>query len=263
MPDSPYRWSVFTKPWKMPLEDLGGFIKGLGFDAIELPVRPGYQVPPEKVSQALPPAARRLADFGLKITSIAGPTDERTIAACAEAGVPIIRICENIESASYMADEIRLRKKYDALVPVLDKYRVTLGIQNHCGRCVGSAMGLHHLIEKYDRRHIAAVLDFAHCALVGEPPDLAVDITWSHLCMVNLKNAIWQRTNGPEALTARWTTYWTSGRQGLADWAEAAGVLRRRGYKGTLCLSAEYNDLASVNRLIADDLAFARSLFCH
>ena len=55
-------FSVFTKPWKMPVAELGRFVKGLGFDGIELPVRPGYQVLPENVRRDLPKAAKQLAD---------------------------------------------------------------------------------------------------------------------------------------------------------------------------------------------------------
>ena len=60
-------FTVFTKPWTMPLPELAGFVKTLGFDGVELPVRPGYQVEPETVTEALPEAARILADHGLKI----------------------------------------------------------------------------------------------------------------------------------------------------------------------------------------------------
>src|SRR5579859_6655055 len=89
-------FTVFTKPWKMPLPELGAFVQQLGFDGIELPVRPGFQVEPERVGKGLPDAARILGDFGVKIASVAGPTDEPTIAACAEAGVPVIRVCIGI-----------------------------------------------------------------------------------------------------------------------------------------------------------------------
>jgi len=79
--------------------------------------------------------------------------------------------------------------------------------------------------------------------------------------MVNLKNAYWRRTNGPEAEVAAYEPYWTSGRQGLCPWAEVAAELRRRDYRGTICLPAEYSDEAEVDRLIAADIAYARSLF--
>jgi sugar phosphate isomerase/epimerase len=262
MGDQRVEFSVFTKPWKTPLAELGGFVAGLGFDAIELPVRPGYQVEPGDVTRALPKAAQELARCGVKVGSVAGPTDEATIAACAIAGIPIIRICAEMrDEERYMAFEARVQKELDALVPLLDRYGVTLGIQNHYGREVCNAMGIRHLIEKYDPKHVAAVWDAAHCALSGESPEVAVDIVWSHLCMVNLKNAFWRRKNGPEAEYAKWDHYWTSGRHGLASWPTVATELKRRNYRGVVCLTAEYSDKHSVNRLIAEDIAFAKSLF--
>jgi sugar phosphate isomerase/epimerase len=256
-------YSVFTKPWmRMPTPCLGEFVRGLGFDGIELPVRPGYQVEPERVVEDLPVAARQLEEVGVKIFSVAGPTDEATIVACAQARVPIIRTMARIgEGEGYLEAEARLRREYDTLVPLLDAHGVTIGVQNHCDRFVSSAVGLRRLIGKYDPRHVAAVWDAAHEALEGNLPDLALDAVWSHLCMVNLKNAIRQRTTGPEAEVAQWKVYWTSGRHGLASWPKVAEELNKRGYEGVLCLTAEYSDHPAVNRLIEEDMAFARSLF--
>ena len=87
MSDNGIVYSVFTKPWKMPVAELGEFVSGLGFEGIELPVRPDFQVEPQNVSSDLPEAAKQLASHGVKICSVAGPKDETTIAACAEAGV--------------------------------------------------------------------------------------------------------------------------------------------------------------------------------
>jgi len=254
------KFSVFTKPWKMSLPELAEHISRLGFDGIELPVRPGYQVEPESVER-LPAAARQLAEHSVRIYSIAGPTDERTIAACAEAGVPTIRICVSIGQDGYLATEARVRREFDALLPLLEKCGVQIGVQNHCDYCVTSALGMLHLIEDYDPRCIGAVWDVAHCALDGEMPEIAIDVLWSHLCMVNFKNAFWERANGPEAPYARWRSYWTTGRRGLASWPRTAELLKARNWQGVACLTAEYSDHDAVNRLIAEDIAFAREVF--
>lgn len=253
--------AVFTKPWKTSFDRLGEHVARLGFDAIELPVRPGYQVEPEDVGRGLPRAARLLAEHGVRIHSVAGPADEPTIAACAEAGVPIIRVMARVGEGGYLAAEAEARREYDALVPLLDRYGVTLGVQNHCDRFVPNALGLRALIGGYDPKHVGAVWDAAHEALGGMEPEMALDVVWSHLCMVNLKNAIWQRTNGPEAEVATWKHYWTSGRHGLASWPRVVAELKKRDYRGVVCLTAEYSDEAAVDRLIAEDVAFAKSLF--
>jgi sugar phosphate isomerase/epimerase len=256
-------YSVFTKPWPdLSIPELGELVSGLGFQAVEFPVRPGYQVEPEDVTQGLPRLAEGLAEHGVGIASVAGPIDEPTIAACAEAGVPTIRICVSIDrEAGYLAEVERLQREYDALVPLLEQYGVQIGIQNHCGYDVPNALGIQHLIGKYDPAHFGAVWDAAHEALAGTEPEFAIDIVWSHLCMVNLKNGFWRRTNGPEAQYAQWKSYWTSGRHGLAVWPRVVDELTRRDYEGVVCLTAEYADHDAVNRLITEDLAFAKGLF--
>ena len=263
MTQSPLSFSVFTKPWKIPLPELAKLVAGWGFDGVELPVRPGFQVLPENVQRDLPVAVSLLADHGLRIFSVAGPTDEATLSACAECGIPVIRVMAPIGEDGYLASVERLQREYDALLPLLEKYGVTVGVQNHCDRMVNNAMGLRHLLWKYDVRQIGAVWDAAHNALNGEEPEMGIDIIWSHLIMVNLKNAFWRRLNGPEAEVAQWRPWWTSGRQGLASWPRVAAELKRRDYRGVICLTAEYSDEASVARLIAADLQFARSLLAH
>ena len=258
---SEIKFSVFTKPWKISLDELGALVRGFGFDGIELPVRPGYQVQPENVLRDLPKAVKNLANHGIKIFSIAGPTDEPTIAACAEAGVPTIRIMVPIGEDGYMATESRVQKEFDVLAPLLEKYGVKIGVQNHINKFICNAMGLRHLIEKYDSRWFGVVWDAAHNALCGEEPEMGIDIVWSHLCMVNLKNAYWKRSNGPEADQVTWQPWWTSGRQGLAHWPRIAAELKRRSYQGVVCLTAEYSDEAAVNQLIAADLQYAKGLF--
>jgi sugar phosphate isomerase/epimerase len=256
-------FSVFTKPWRrLPLEVLAALLRGLGADGVELPVRPGFQVEPAAVAVALPRAARTFAAQGLRILSVAGPIDEATIAACGEAGVPLIRVCIDVPpDRHYLAHEAEVRRRLEELVPLLDRHGVAIGIQNHHGRFVASAMGIRQLVAAFDPRHVCAVWDPAHCALSGEEPELAADILWSHLRMTNLKNACWRRLNGPEAEVAAYGVHWTSGRQGLASWPRVAAVLRERGFRGPICLTAEYSAEPEVDRLLAEDLAYARSLF--
>lgn len=254
-------FSVFTKPWRMPLPELARFVSGLGFDGIELPVRPGFQVGPEHIARDLPRAVRLLADFGLTITSVAGTTDAATISACAESSIPVLRTMVPIGSAGYWAAEAQARQAYDALLPLLESSGVKIGVQNHYGRYVCHALGLHQLLEPYDPRLVGAVWDAAHTALNGEEPELAMEIVWPHLAMVNFKNAFWRPVAGPETTPVEWEAYWTDGRHGLASWPRVAAELKRRDYHGVICLTAEYTDEHSVDRLIAEDLVFAKSLF--
>ena len=168
MAEQAIQFSVFTKAWKQPLPELAGMVRGWGFDGIELPVRPGYQVVPEQAGRDLPAAAKVLADHGLRIFSVAapgGPVAEELVAACAEAGVPVIRIMMGVGPDGYMATEARTQRELTALLPVLQRYGVTIGVQNHCDACLCNAMGLRHLLEPFAPRDVAAVWDAAHIEL--------------------------------------------------------------------------------------------------
>ena len=255
-------FSLFTKMWSdKSIEELGEFVAGLGFDGIELPVRVGYPVEPDNVGNALPAAARALASGGVQITSVAGPVDATTIAACGEAGVPVIRTCPDIGGEGYLAGIDRHWRALDALVPALAEHGVAVGIQNHCDDWLCNAMGLHHLLARYDRHHVCAIPCAGHTALNGESPHMAIDIAWSHLVQFKLKNAYWRRVNGPEAEDVKWRPHWTTGRQGLASWPRFAQELNDRGFSGVVCLDAEYSDEEATDRLIVEDLVFARTLF--
>lgn len=255
-------FSLFTKHWvDRSIPGLGALARDFGFDGIELPVRPGYPVTPDNVGTGLPQAARQLAEQGISITSVAGPVDEGTMAACGEAGVPVIRTSVGIAEDGYLASVERAKRDFDRLEPLLERHGVAAGIQNHCDQWVCNAMGLSDLVAGRDPARVAVVWCAAHNALNGEDPDMAVDIVWSHLRQVKLKNAFWERRSGPEAEDVQWRPFWTSGRQGLASWPRVAAELNKRGYDGVVCLDAEYDDAASTERLIAADLAFARTLF--
>jgi len=256
------KFSVFTKPWKdLSVWGLASFISDLGFDGIEFPLREGYQLSPENAHQ-LPQLVKQFEDHGLKIYSVASSTDEHIFSACAEAGVPIIRIMPEITlKEGYMESEKRARAHIESLIPLCERYGVKVGIQQHFGNNIVDSMGLLHLIEDIDPNYVGAIWDSAHDALAGQQPEFGLDIVWSHLCMVNFKNAYYKRVNGPESLQAEWQRYFTSGRLGLASWSRAADYLTKRDYQGVICLTAEYTDEPEVERLIRDDIEYAKSLF--
>ena len=255
-------FSVFVKPWPLPLAEVARKVKMLGLDGVELPVRPGFPVTPDNVGTALKEAARVFADHGLKIHSVAAELGEPVFAACADAGISLVRICVPIpEGRGYMETEDALKREYAAMVPLLTGYGVTVGIQNHCDRWVPNAMCIRHLLEGFSPEHFGAVWDACHSALTGEGPEFGIDIVWPYLKMVNLKNAFWRRANGPEAQSVQWRPYWTSGRQGLAPWPRVVRELAARDYQGPVCFTAEYSDTEAVDRLIAEDICYARGLF--
>jgi sugar phosphate isomerase/epimerase len=255
--------TVFTKPWPgLALGQLAEHVRTLGFDGVELPVRPGFQVSLDDVSRALPEAAKTFAGEGLRISSVAADPTPAVISACGETGVPIIRVCIDIpDGEDYLETESAVRRRFDGIVGQLAEHGVRLGVQNHYGSYVSNAMGIRHLIEGYDPAVIGAVWDGAHCGLDGELPRLAVAILWSHLCLVNLKNARWRRKGvKTRHLAARFEAEFVKGPDGLCPWADVLAELRGRGYGGDLCMTAEYTDYARTDDYLKSDRSFLASL---
>jgi sugar phosphate isomerase/epimerase len=117
------------------------------------------------------------------------------------------------------------------------------------------------LLDRVSSDCVGAVWDAAHDALAGQQPEYGLDIVWSHLAMVNLKNAYWIRSNGPESLQAEWSRHFTTGRHGMASWPRIAETLKAKNYSGAVCLTAQYTDVRNTERYVAEDLAYAKSLF--
>ena len=251
------KFGVFTKPWNDAIERVADRMAALGVEAIELPIRPGYQVTPETVKTSLPSVVRALESRGLSICSVAAPLDDDIIAACGDNGVSIVRTMASVDlkKASYAETIAQCRARYDELIPLLDRTGVRVGVQNHSGNAVGSAIGLFHLIERYDPKHVCAILDMAHCGVAGEPTELCVDLLWDRMPnLINFKSAFRERVNGPEEAEAVYRTHWTTGAHGAFSWAGLVAEMRRRNFTGTFVLPGEYSDPKGAPQRMGDDV---------
>ena len=261
--------TVFTKPWKtLPSEALATLIAELGFDGVELPIREGFQVEPENVESRLADAASAFNNAGLKIYSVAGDLDEKTVRACGVAGVSILRTMLKIEPDLYYFENVeRFRSTCLNLAGVLEESKVRIGLQNHCDEYVSSSIGIMHAIEPLDWNLVSAVLDLGHTGLEGELEEIAIDIAWSRLSMINLKNAI-RYSDGEDANGAtEWKRAWVPGKEGFTSWKKAMDELNSRKYAGPICLTAEYKDSQGrglkgddVIPHLREDLAFLKQL---
>jgi sugar phosphate isomerase/epimerase len=273
------RFSVFTKPWKtQSLEELGALVRNIGFDAVEYPLRDGYQVQPSEGAKGIVRLARTLEKSGVVVASLAAGIDVHTadgkgevagvnepvFAGCGEAGIPIIRICQSFNrELEFHGNMEALHRKYDAILPYCEKYHVTLGIQMHYGTAdIANSYDTYILLKDYDPRYIAAVWDAGHSGLAGEPPRYALDCLWDKLCMVNFKAAHWYReTSATVGNEAVWGVRWVHGWDGMGSWKQAVDYLKARNYKGTVCLPAEYSNEPKAEEYVREDIKYIKGLF--
>jgi sugar phosphate isomerase/epimerase len=242
-------WSVFTKPWSaLPAEELGPLVAGLGFAGAEVPVRENAHITPAEAEDRLPAFVERMRADGVDVISIAGDLAESTFAACASSGVPLIRIMARLGPDGYAASVARVRKELEEAAPLAERYGVQVGVQPHHGRFVSSALGVVQLLDGLPVDRFRVVWDAGHDALAGDDPHVTLELVADRLAIVNLKNAIYTRSDGG------WRHWWVPGPDGLADWSAAFAELARLGWTGPVCLSGEYSDgsVPATDRLRVD-----------
>ena len=256
-----YRYSIFTKPYMtLSVDEVGQKVANIGFSAIEYPLRAGYQVDLNDAENGMAALSKALGKYGIAISSVASVAEEWAFAACRAAECKILRIMASTDKSQRYLDWEKAYIKYlEGIEPLTRKYGVTLGIQNHYGPMLSGTMELKRVVEKFDPKSIAAIWDAAHSGLAGET-EQALDIIWDNLCLINFKNAYYRRVNGPEAPSAKFEPYFTLGRHGSADYAKIAAYIKERGYKGDICMPAEYSDEALVDELAPIELAYVKSL---
>ncbi|MGP8204573.1 MAG: sugar phosphate isomerase/epimerase family protein [Acidimicrobiales bacterium] len=251
------------QPWPdATATTLAKTVSGIGFDGIELPVRPGFPVTPTNVTSELPEWLHAFSDAGLAIVSVAGNPDPRLVDACAAANVPLIRVMAPLEGQDYQAAIERLEQRFMSWVPLCEEAGVRIAVQQHHGRFISTVAGLTAFLAKLPAEWVGAAWDPGHSALAGEDADLSVSQLADRLSMVNLRNAYYTRTPGPDSAQPAWTTRWVTGNEGMSDWGSVTSSLRAIDYGGPICLAATYTDPGpGIAQLIRADLELAKHLF--
>jgi sugar phosphate isomerase/epimerase len=245
-------WSVFTKPWAgMPGDELAKLVSGLGFRGVELPVRDTAYVTAATAEAELPRFTEQLRAEGIEPISVASDLSEPVFAACAAAGVPMIRIMAELGTDGYAAAVRRNRELLEQAAVLTERYDVQVGVQPHHGRFISSTLGVLQLLDGLPDR-FKLVWDAAHDALAGDDPAVTLELGAGRLGIVNLKNVHYIRSNG------EWKTYFVQAEDGLSDWSSVFAALRRLDYSGPVCLTGQYSDPSvPVAERLAKDLRTA------
>ncbi|MEU4194404.1 sugar phosphate isomerase/epimerase family protein [Kribbella sp. NPDC026611] len=233
-----YLWSVFTKPWSgLPGDELARLVAGLGFRGIELPVRDTAYVTAATAEAELPKFTAQLRAEGIEPISVASDLSEQVFAACAEAGVPMIRIMAELGPDGYAASVRRNRERLEEAAVLAERYDVQVGVQPHHGRFISSTLGVLQLLDGLPDR-FKLIWDAAHDALAGDDPAITLELGADRLGIVNLKNVHYVRSNGS------WKTYFVQAEDGLSDWTAVFAALHKLNYSGPICLTGQYSDPA-------------------
>ena len=238
---------IFSKHLQILMDygDMADAALEAGFDGVDLGVRPGAHVEPDRVETDLPKAVEAIQKRGLTIpmmvTRINDPKDPLTAPVLKTAGQLGIG---RYRMAYYKYDEsLGLEKSIEKFKPAAaglaelnEKYGICGAYQNHSGLYFGAPVwDLWLLLNDLDPRWIGSQYDICHASIEGNHSwPYGLQLINPYINCVVAKDAKYEKVNG------RWRNVYRPLGEGIVDWDVFLGYLNKFGYTGPISLHVEY-----------------------
>jgi sugar phosphate isomerase/epimerase len=218
----------------------------IGFDGVDLTVRPGGHVLPERAEEDLPKAVEAIKKAGLQplmmTTAISDPSDPLTKSILKTAGALGIRSYrmgyyryQNDTPVPTTLNEIKPRLR--DLAAMNEQYEISGSYQNHAGNgYVGAPLwDLHLLLKDLDPRWIGSQYDIRHATVEGGTSwPTTLRLLAPHVNTLVAKDFLWTESEG------KWQTRNCPLGEGMVDWKQYFSVLDRQRIVTPFSLHLEY-----------------------
>jgi L-ribulose-5-phosphate 3-epimerase len=210
----------------LPFDDVGPVIAQSGFRAVDLTVRPGGHVLPERVEEDLPRAVETLRRSGVTvpmittaITDASDPLTRRVLSTARKVGVTHYRMgyWEYPAGRPPLQALRGLKPRVAALAALNRELGIRGGYQNHVGtRIGGSVWDIGVLLEGVTPDGLGVQYDIRHAvAEGGESWPVTLRMIAPHIDTIALKDFVWShRSDG------RWTTESVPLGEGMVNFKE-------------------------------------------
>jgi L-ribulose-5-phosphate 3-epimerase len=219
-------------------------IKGLGFEAVDLTVRPDGHVKPEAVEQQLPAAVEAIRAEGLAVplvttvlVSADDPSARPILATAGKLGVPLFK--PGYWKYEYKDVRGELKQAGRALKGLADlsrRSKVQLGFHNH-GDCLGGPVwdGV-SIVDGLDPKWAGYYFDTRHAFAEGGQSawKVATHLVGPRVKAVSVKDFHWEKTS------KGWSIKKVPLGQGMVDVGGIFTILAQHGFAGPISLHLEY-----------------------
>lgn len=238
--------SIFSKNlhW-LGYEDMTDAVAKMGFDGIDLTVRPEGHVLPENVATDLPKAVETIRKAGLKVhmitTAINNPDDQYTepiLKAAGRLGIPYYRMgwISYDDKLSIEENLKTCRTKMTRLAALNKKYSIHGDYQNHAGSNFGSpVLDLWMILKDLDPQWIGCQYDVRHAMVEGANSwPIGLALLKSHIRTMDIKDYIWTKTE------KGWRAETVPLGEGMVDFKKFFSLLKQHQIQGSFSLHFEY-----------------------
>ena len=246
----------------LPVDEVGTVVKDLGFDGVDLTVRPGGHVLPEEVTRELPRAVETLrrCDLGVPMITTgivaADAEAEAVFRAAADSGVSALKLgyWSYRPFGTLTAQIDAARRELDGIERLAAMTGVCACIHTHSGNYLSAtAAGLERLLRDRDPARVAAYLDAGHMAVEGGLSgwQQGIDLLQDRVRLLAVKDFGWTRAGeGKEG----WRPQLVPLEAGIVRWPEVFRCLRQIGFDGIVSLHSEYQGSHSWRDLSLEEL---------
>ncbi|WP_439558601.1 sugar phosphate isomerase/epimerase family protein [Dyadobacter sp.] len=204
----PIKVNIFSKHLQfLNYQDMSEAAKEMGFDGIDLTVRPKGHVLPEKVETDLPLAVEAMKKAGFSpllfctaVENATNPTDKKLLETAAKLGFKYYRM--NWYKYNDQKTIPQLLEEYQGKMAGLSQLNEQLGLtgcyQNHAGRMVGASMfEIWQILQKANPKTMGAQYDIRHATLEGGLSwQTGFNLIRPSIRTIVLKDFMWEKTNG-------------------------------------------------------------------
>ncbi|MCC8426539.1 sugar phosphate isomerase/epimerase [Mucilaginibacter sp. UR6-11] len=216
----------------------------LGFDGIDLTVRTGGHVLPERVADDLPKALEAVTKAGLKINSIT--TDIKD--ADDKYTIDILKTASQLAIKNYrmgwynydkqldtLANLAAIKKRFAGLAAINKQYEIHGDYENHTGRFGNSIWDLWEVLKDLDPEWIGCQYDIHHATVDGaEAWPVNLELIRNYIGSITIKDFYWKKTGD------KWQVENVPLGQGMIDFRKYLALLKKLEFKGPVILHYEY-----------------------
>ncbi len=245
VPGSTPRFCIFSKHLPdLEWGDLAAATIDMGFDGIDLTVRPKGHVLPERVAEDLPRAADAIKAKGTtismistEITSADQPTARAIFAAAGKAGIGLIKVGYwKYALKDVRAEVAAMGRDLAGLATLAKQHGVTIGVHNHHGNLGSALWEIAPHIDPLDPGAIGYYFDPRHAFAEGGGVGwkAATLLVAPRLKMIAVKDMFWAK--GPKG----WAIQNCPMGEGMLDWPWFATAITRASFAGPISVHLEY-----------------------
>lgn len=238
--------NIFSKNlhW-LGYEDMARVAAEMGFDGVDLTVRPDGHVEPARVKEDLPKAVEAIRNAGLEVymittglQSMYSPLAEDILATASQLQIPFYRMgwMNYDDKLDIPANLKSFKQNLVGLASLNEKHKICGDYQNHSGSSFGSPVwDLSQLLQDMNPSWIGSQYDILHAVVEGANSwPLGLKSLMSYVHTMDIKDFRWQKNE------TGWKAEVVPLGEGMVDFQKFLSLLKMYQIKGPFSMHFEY-----------------------